>query len=78
MHQQVLQVGHIRNLHRRCGFDGSFQNLEEDELVACGDEGLRRLALTETINDLASLPEPRCKAREITVAGYQAEAVDVA
>lgn len=59
-------------------FDGPFQNLEEDELVACRDEGLRRLSLAEAVHDLAGLPKAGCEAGEITVAGYQAETVDIA
>src|SRR5690606_4857393 len=54
------------------------QDLGEDELVAGGDEGLRRLLLAEAVHLGARFAQPRGERREIAVGGYEAIAVHVA
>ena len=56
---------------------GLAENLGVDELVAGGHEGLRRLALAETEDELPVLAEPGRDAREVRVARDDAEAVQV-
>src|SRR5690606_2900910 len=54
------------------------QVLGVDELVAGGDEGLRRLALAEAIDGEALFADARGPAGDVAVAGGDAEAVAVA
>src|SRR5690606_37853416 len=52
--------------------------LDVDELVAGGDERLRRLALAEAVHGQALLADARRQPGEVAVAGDDAEAVQVA